>query len=235
MKKNIVLVCLLAVIAVLVIKDSYIQRLVHRLTAPPQPVHHYTDNYFYDEQTDYFSVYHTDAKIVMLGNSLFARIQWHELLGRNDVANRGIGSDITEGYKHRLQYVYNCHPAICFVEGGINDMGYKIPGSVMLQNISDITDSLRAHSIIPVLHTVVYAPARPIIHSDLNDTIRKYNTGLKQLAAAKNADVIDLNPALAPDGILQDKYAAKDGIHLSAAAYLVWKEEILHVLSKHGL
>jgi len=235
MKKNIVIGCLLAIIALLVMRDSFVRRMMQRIRPVSQPVHQYTDNLFYREQTDYFSVYHAPAKIVMLGNSLFARVQWAELLERSDVANRGIGSDITEGYKHRMQYVYNCGPAICFVEGGINDMGYKIPVSVTLKNISDITDSLHAHHIIPVLHTVIYAPNSPIVHKDLNDTIRTYNAALALLAADRHADLIDLNPQLAPGGVLPDRYVAADGIHLSAAAYLVWKQAILDMLKKHNL
>ena len=65
----------------------------------------------------------------MLGNSLTNRISWNELLVRDDIANRGIGSDITAGFINRINFVFNVKPKICFIEGGVNDLGQKCAAS----------------------------------------------------------------------------------------------------------
>ncbi len=57
-----------------------------------------------------FIVCSGQKNIVMLGNSLTNRISWNELLGRDDVANRGIGSDITAGFTHRINFAFNVNP-----------------------------------------------------------------------------------------------------------------------------
>jgi lysophospholipase L1-like esterase len=78
--------------------------------------------------------------IVMLGDSITAGVEWNELLGIPNIANRGIGSDTTEGFYNRLENIYKIKPKICFIMGGINDIGYGIPVETILQNIEMIMD-----------------------------------------------------------------------------------------------
>jgi lysophospholipase L1-like esterase len=54
-------------------------------------------------------------------------------------------------------------------------------------------------------------------------------------AQENNLDYIDLNPFIASDSLeIKDEYTT-DGLHLSAAAYLVWAREITTVLKKYGI
>ena len=88
----------------------------------------YLKNGNYKVQIGMFNKYKTShADVVMLGNSLTYNANWNELLGRKNIANRGINSDITAGYLHRLSYVYRLRPKLCFIEGGVNDVyaGYS--------------------------------------------------------------------------------------------------------------
>ena len=57
----------------------------------------YDKNYLYQVRKDQHMSYKIQADIVMLGDSMTEFAEWNELLGRNDVVNRGIRGDITEG------------------------------------------------------------------------------------------------------------------------------------------
>jgi hypothetical protein len=64
------------------------------------------------------------ATIVMMGSSLTQKSEIGlNCLKRNDIVNRGIGSDIAEGYWHRI---YSVHQAqnhnMFFLEIGANDL-----------------------------------------------------------------------------------------------------------------
>src|ERR1700761_8753298 len=123
---------------------------------PPAVLETYYRNPQYAEQIQIEPAYIRPVKIIMLGNSLMYKAHWDELLNRGDIGNRGIGSDITEGYLHRLNYVLDCHPRICFIEGGINDLELHYPVDTTIAHLEMILDSLHSARIIPVLHTVLY-------------------------------------------------------------------------------
>jgi len=44
--------------------------------------------------------------------------------------------------------------------------------------------------------------------------------------------LIDLNPKITDGKYLLKKYAIADGVHYTAAAYLLWKEEIVKILDR---
>ncbi len=198
--------------------------------------HNYASNPQYAEQINLESVYFGEGKIVMLGNSHFYKAHWDELLSRNDVINRGIGSDITLGYLHRLNYVLNSHPSICFIEGGSNDIAFHVPLDSIISNLSLLIDTLRQCNIIPVLHTVIYA-AKPYPNSEtFNVQIDALNLKIQKLAHAENVDLIDINALLSEDGFLKDEFCQADHNHLTwhYCHNLKWKTEIEKVLKKHS-
>ena len=191
---------------------------------------HYTYllNPQYDEQTDLQSAYETKGNIVMLGNSIVYRVHWNELLGRSDVINRGIGSDITAGYLNRLQYVFNVQPKICFIEGGINDLVKEIAIDTIVYNMRRLTDTLEHHNIKVVLNSTIHVGASYPNSEEVNQKVKELNKRIKEEFPGNT--IIDLNTIIAPDGVLQDQYARKDAVHLTSKAYLVWRDKILLAL-----
>ena len=93
--------------------------------------------------------------IVFLGNSITFGGNWAELLGRERIVNRGIGGDNTVGMLHRMQYVYQLKPKLCFIMAGINDIYADASVELIFQNYVKIIDTLRAHSIIPVIQSTL--------------------------------------------------------------------------------
>ncbi len=176
------------------------------------------------EQTGLFSLYPTkQANIVMLGSSFTQRVNWAELLQRNDVVNRGVGSDICAGYLYRLQAVMALQPKICFLEAGANDLMKPFALDTVYNQIAQIVDSLLHHHIHVVLTTCFYAGEAFTGYTSYNRRVDSLNARLSRLS---QIDLIDLNPLLAENAKRKNKFCIADGIHFSAEAYAIWKKEI---------
>jgi lysophospholipase L1-like esterase len=198
-------------------------------------VNEFVGNNRYKEQVGFYRIYSGNSNIVMLGNSLVNRISWGELLNRCDVANRGISGDITEGYLHRLNFVLDVKPKICFIEGGINDIINNVNAKVTIKNIDSIVSVLLTNKIVPVLHSITYVTNDYADASNMNLQVKKLNFEIAKLAKQRNITLIDLNPKVSDGNFLIREFAVEDGIHYSAKTYLIWKEEILKVLKKENL
>lgn len=195
----------------------------------------YLDNPNYKIRNELFSTDTAEKKIVMLGNSLTSMANWGEILNRTDVANRGIGSDITEGYLNRINTVLSLNPKICFIEGGVNDISKRIPASETLINLGKIVDTLNYHGVKPVLTTVTLVSKGYSKSRSLNLKIKKLNPGIISLAQDRNITLIDLNLILSDGNYLGKDFAEKDGIHLTSEAYSLWAEEVVKVLNREKL
>lgn len=173
----------------------------------------------------------------MLGNSLTNYANWEELLDRTDVANRGIGGDITEGFLGRLKYIIYVKPKIVFIEGGVNDLSRNISQENIIKNLTSIIDTLQKNDIKPVLTTVTllaehYKSRNPV---EQNKKIKKLNKQIFKLAKDKNIDLIDLNQFVSNENFCNPEYVVKDGIHFSDKTYVIWKQEVEKVLTKENL
>lgn len=230
-------IVLAAAIVFLLLKSKEDSMSENAQEAKEEKPHHYTDNGQYVEQVDFYSVFNTKAKIVFLGNSHFYRMNWDELLGRKDVANRGIGSDITEGYKARMSSVLSLQPKICFIEGGGNDIDFKVSEDSIIHNLREIVDTLKAHQIKPVL-TAVFFAGRNYPHNDSNKynmQVASLNKAMHQLAEKDSIEIIDINNQLNEDEYLKPEFVRNDGIHLTSKAYLIWKDAVQKVLMREQL
>ena len=176
----------------------------------------------------------THADVVMLGNSLTYNANWNEILNRSNIANRGIASDITSGYLHRLGYVYRLHPKLCFIEGGVNDLYSNDSVKNIMRNFISIVDSLKAHDIVPVIQSTLFVAARYPRAAEKNRQIRALNESLAGFALANAIEYININQLVSLSGFLR-KELTPDGIHLNAQGYALWAPEVGKVLAKHRL
>lgn len=201
---------------------------------PPQP-YSFLDNPGYKEITGFYSVYTGQKNIVMLGNSLTYRINWAELMGRDDIANRGIGSDITAGFINRLNFVLNVKPRICFIEGGVNDLARNINNETIINNLSSIADTLIRNHIQPVLLTVTYVAKHYNNAINFNHKIKALNQQIIQLASSRQITWINLNLQLTDGNFLLPEFTIEDGIHFTGKAYQIWKEAIIKILENEKI
>ena len=203
-------------------------------TLPVKKEYSYSENPHYFKRMELFATQKDQKNIVMLGNSLTEGGHWDEILKRTDVANRGIGSDVTEGYVHRINDVFDLKPKICFIEGGVNDLARYIPQETIISNLAILIDTLRSKNIIPVLNAVTYVADnyRAINPPAFNSSIKDLNRAIRALAKEKKVRLIDLNGKITDGEYLLKKYAVADGIHYTADTYSLWRKEILKIVDK---
>jgi len=167
--------------------------------------------------------------VVILGNSITYGGDWPQLLQRDDVLNMGIGSDITAGFLQRLDLVMQVNPHCCCIMGGINDLYDDIPVNRVAENLATAVERLQEHGIEPILHAVLAVSPRWREAELHNRRVRKLNQQLRRWAVRRQIAFVDLNPVLAPEGILLDRYTT-DGVHLTPAAYAEWAKALLPLL-----
>jgi lysophospholipase L1-like esterase len=199
-----------------------------------KPGYSYLDNPEYVEKISLYSVYGKQGKIAMLGNSITARVDWSELLNRNDIINRGIGSDVTEGFLNRMEYIYSVKPQICYIMGGVNDIARNIKLEETVQNIKKIIEGLKQHKIKPVLQSVLYVADTYPNYLAMNQKIESMNAELEKVAKESKVIFLNLNNILSSENQLIKEYAIKDGIHLNGSGYEKWKSVLLVNLKENG-
>lgn len=195
----------------------------------------YFKNPLYKHLTGMFALSKADsAEIVFLGNSITAGGQWHELLGRVRVVNRGIGSDNTVGMLHRLESVYRLHPKLCFIMAGINDLYADAAPEQIVRNYAAIIDTLKRHGIIPVIQSTLHVNPRWKRAVEKNREVAELNRRLGVMAETNRIEFIDVNAVLSSEGVLRDE-CTTDGVHLTPEGYSRWRDLLLPVIKKHGL
>ena len=192
----------------------------------------YLRNDNFQVQIGMFGLYGTkSADIVMLGNSHTYYANWSELLDTEGIVNRGIVGDITAGYLHRLRYVYDLTPKLCFLEGGVNDLYANYTVKTIAQHFRQILDTLQTHRITPVITATFYVSKRWPNAALKNAEIASLNDSLRALCVDRDIIFLDINPTIAPNGFL-DEAKTYDGIHLNSIGYSAWSSAIRHVLDK---
>lgn len=229
---------IITLIALLVVSFHYglpkkaLNRLGGSLPIGNSSNYSYTDNIRYKVQRSLYKVYKPqNIKIVMLGNSITYSADWNELLSRNDIANRGIGSDITEGFLNRLPDIYELNPDICFIMGGINDLIKGIPIEDIYSNYTQIICRLKDNHITPIIQSTLYTSTKLHNWKNINRQVDELNTLLKKYAKANSVLYVDINKELSINGALNPSYTY-DGIHLLGNGYDKWRKQISKVLSK---
>lgn len=174
-----------------------------------------------------------DAKhIVMFGNSITFQGKWEEVLGRNDVANRGIPGYTTGQLIWTIKNGMHDHPEskIWFLEGGINDISLGVPVDRIFKNYRITVDSLQRNHIIPVVQSTILKTGP----REDNKKVMKLNKLVKNWCLKNKIEYIDLNAFLARDGVLIQELTT-DGCHLQSATYQPWGEAVRKILAKYGI
>ncbi|MCT4629156.1 GDSL-type esterase/lipase family protein [Winogradskyella sp.] len=170
----------------------------------------------------------------MLGNSITQNVNWNELLNRTDIINRGIGKDVTAGFKNRLNHVTSLKPKYCFIMGGINDILFNIDVDEILANYEDIVRILKAENIIPIIQSTLFVSESYENANSINIKVNNLNSRLIQLSKSHDVKYLDLNGILSSNNNLKDSYTT-DGIHLNGIGYLKWKKILAMEMKNHQL
>lgn len=236
---NISTIILLIVVC---LKENYIPNaLVKTGLVEPKLYYpyYYWQNQNYEEYNEVYSNLKGQKKIVMFGDSHILKMHWDEFLNRTDVANRGIGKDVTTGLVHRINEVKSLNPQICFIQIGSNDLGSDISLDSILFNINNLINELESSNIKSVITSIPYVINLDKLESkktnDINNKTYKINLSIDSLSKKRNIDFIDLNMLTSENKQLSPKFATKDGAHLNFEGYKIWKIEIDKILLKYKI
>ncbi len=194
----------------------------------------YLKNPNYKYELEFYKIYKKRrADIVFFGNSITHGVNWNELLGRDNIAERGIPSDNVEGMLNRIEYVTNLKPKLCFIKAGINDIYSWVPVDNIFANYKKILEELKKNSIRAVVQSTLFVSQRYPSAADRNNEVVKLNRMLEDYARQNGLDFIDLNARMSRSNALKDELT-HDGVHLKAGGYKIWGEEVDKVLQKYG-
>lgn len=162
--------------------------------------------------------------IVFVGDSHTNYFEWGEYFSEYSVANRGIGSDTSEGVLNRINQITELRPDKVFIMVGINDIQQGVPLEKTEQNFKAIITELSKsnidifiQSVFPVADELYernsYRDSEPV-----NESVQEMND---MLADLKGVTYIDIYSEIGHT--LPEKYTV-DGIHLNENGYDRWLE-----------
>ena len=190
-------------------------------------------------------------KIVFLGNSITQGLLRHtdKLLG-NNIVNRGISGDHTNGVLARLKEVINYKPKAVFILIGVNDLfednrskPERTP-EYIAKNILLICKEIKNGSkytqifiqtILPI-NNKQYLSKKPNIEflfdnysPSINEQIDEVN---KIIKSDSSLNVINLHSAFLNEDLQLNQKFSTDGVHLNELGYQNWIDIINPILKE---
>jgi len=173
-----------------------------------------------------FEKFNNKNKIVFIGDSLTDGCEWNELLGRNDVVNRGIGADTTGGVLNRIDFYLSQKPKSIFLMIGINDINSNISMDTTKTNYAKIIDKILGNNVQLCIQSTLNTN-----RMERNKKVEILNNFLVEQCKLKSIQYIDVNVKLSENNVLSPKYS-NDGLHLNGDGYLIWKQVLLPYVRK---
>ncbi len=188
---------------------------------------------YYYQRASLFDALPVDSTdIIMLGDSQTNGCEWHELIGKPNVKNRGISSDVMQGVYDRMEPLVKGQPAKIFLLIGVNDVSHDLGADSIVDAYTSLIKMMRqsmpntrlyVQSMLPI--NISYGMYKGMAGRD--QEIRDINARLQPVAEANGCIWIDLYSHLSDaDGHLKREYT-NDGLHLMGTAYLKWRDVIM--------
>ncbi|SDK56154.1 Lysophospholipase L1 [Pedobacter sp. ok626] len=167
------------------------------------------------------------VSVIMFGDSITNGANWKELLQRKDVKTCGFPGFTTSHLVWLIkENVIDLKPEICFLEGGINDIGVGIPLSRTKANYKKLIDGLLDNHIVAVVQSVLYQQNNP----ESKIQVDSLNTYLIEYCKTRKVHYLDINGRLSSATGLKAEYTV-DGTHLNSVAYKIWAKEVKAILA----
>jgi len=188
-------------------------------------------------------------KIVFLGNSITQGLLRHtDKLSGNNIVNRGISGDHTDGVLARLEEIIHYKPQAVFLLIGVNDLfednrsrPERTPEYVA-KNIFLISDIINKKSpntkiftqtIIPINNNqyLTEKPNIEFLHVDYSPSINEQiNEVNKILKSNLSLNIIDLHSTFLNEDLQLNPKFSTDGVHLNDLGYQNWIDIINQIL-----
>ena len=188
--------------------------------------HYYKRKALFEKEAD------TKSEIIFLGNSITEGGNWKALFPNQNVINRGISGDVTDGILFRLDEVTASKPSKVFLLIGTNDMARGKSIDYVLENTEKIILKIKKQSKNTKIYLQSILPINPYVvkkfsgHKNNHQKIIEANQRLKSLAKKHHLKYINLHKSMRNGKQhIKPKYTY-DGLHLSEAGYKKWKKVI---------
>ncbi len=195
--------------------------LTNKLKAYPRGARY---NAILDQHKLFMPDKHKDY-IIMLGNSITYEGQWNELLGCQNILNRGIPGDDIKGIAQRMDIIHKTNPQKIFLMCGINDILNNRELSQIIKDYQQLLTKILGKNYSIYVQSVLYTS----FNQDINAKVSKLNDWLSAFCLKKELTYIDLNQYLAPNKHLKSNFTY-DGVHLTGEAYQIWSDVLLSYL-----
>lgn len=187
----------------------------------------YDTPYYQDKKSHYETLPQSNFDIIFLGDSLTDLCKWEEVFQNNQIKNRGICGDTTDGVLNRLDKIVESRPKKLFILIGINDLNQGRNVSYIVNNYKLILEYFKHQ----VPQTKVFVQSLLPINTKfrrnkINNKIIEFNEEIQRLAKEFSFHYIDLFSAFLNNNNELDEQYTTDGLHLNGKGYLVWKEVI---------
>lgn len=174
---------------------------------------------YYTDKVSQFKMLSNQTKpIMMIGDSITDRGLWNELLKRNDIVNRGISGDTTDGLLNRIA-INNKGLKKVFIMIGINDLLREKSVEDVYRNYIKILEYYKSNRVTPIVESTLYVQDESV--SQTNQKVKNLNNQLKEYTYKNKIIFIDLNEKLSPNGYLDSQYT-NDRVHLNGKGYQLW-------------
>ena len=168
-------------------------------------------------------------ELALIGDSLAERCSWRKLRSTPfSVVNLARGGDVLRQIVPQADDARRMGARTVLVNGGTNDL---IVDRAPVAHIAfDFELLMRALDQVPrKIATLVPYTSNP----DLNRNHDAANAAIRRIAAAMNADVVDINAATSKDGLLRPEMT-DDGIHFNSRGCEAWLVAVQPYLSAEG-
>ena len=175
---------------------------------------------------------HAPGRVVFLGDSIIEQGQWDGWFPALPTLNRGIGGESIADVAARLGSALHAPRAVVLMIG-TNDVHAA-------RNSGDIAAAASRMKVlvsaicqaVPDAELIVNSVAPRTLH--YQERIAQFNAALVRIAAAADAQYLDLWPIMAgPDGALRPELTT-DGLHLTAQGYATWAGALQPMLARVG-
>lgn len=189
--------------------------------------------YYHDRVSMFKDFDIKEKKNVFVGDSEIDYAELNELFNTNDIANRGIAGDTTDGVANRIDTLKKLNPSNIFILVGINDLQQNLDEKVIMNNYRRIIQEIKTSLPNAKINFLSVMYVNPSFYNQvymkngdkINERVKILNSELKSLVVEQNCNFINLNDVLSKSNQLNSKYTT-DGLHLNSDGYEQFKTKI---------
>ncbi len=175
------------------------------------------------------------SRVVFLGASITQRWDFDKFLPEFPIINRGVGGQLVPGILARYKRdVLDLKPKAVIIKFCSINIRPEMPGKVLKDGMSMLTQLAEANGIIPIVSTIIPAgkPEARIGDYSVADSLAEFNRWVRQLAADHDYPLIDFAEAIGDENGFLPRDCSVDPVHLNDKGYRIVSDAVRPVLKK---